>query len=98
MGPDNIRASCESRSAGAGSLERFVKVVLEFFIGEFSCLITTPDQVLTRFGLGVESIDECPQAPTDPIANHRVANLSPDRVGHGDASGIRGPRDEADSK
>jgi hypothetical protein len=58
--------------------------MLEFFIGEFSCLVTAPDQVFTRFGLGVESVDECPQSPADPIANHRVTDLSTDRVGHGD--------------
>jgi hypothetical protein len=72
--------------------------MLEFFIGEFSCLITTPDQVFTRYGLGVESVDECPQAPPDPIANDRVADLSTDRVGHGDRLGVRGPGDETDSK
>jgi hypothetical protein len=43
-----------------GSVEGFAKVTLEFFIGEFSCLITAPDQVFTRFGLGVESVDKCP--------------------------------------
>jgi hypothetical protein len=47
-------------SACPGSVEGLAKVMLEFFIGEFSCLITAPDQVFTRFGLGVESIDECP--------------------------------------
>jgi len=59
MAPEKVRASGES-STGAGSVERFLKVVLKFFIREFSCLITTPDQVFTRFGLGVESVDECP--------------------------------------
>jgi hypothetical protein len=73
-------------------------VLLEFFIGEFSCLITTPDQVFTRFRLGVESVDECPQAPTDPIAYDRVADLSTDRVGHGDRVGVGGPSNVADSK
>jgi hypothetical protein len=47
-------------SARSGSIEGLAKVMLEFFIGEFSCLITAPDQVFTRFGLGIESIDECP--------------------------------------
>jgi hypothetical protein len=47
-------------SEGAGSVEGFTKVTLECFIGEFSCLITAPDQVFTRFGLGVESIEKCP--------------------------------------
>jgi hypothetical protein len=42
MAPAKIRATGE-RSTGAGSLERFMKVTLEFFIGEFSCLISTPD-------------------------------------------------------
>jgi hypothetical protein len=73
-------------------------VVLEFVIGEFSCLITAPDQVFTRFGLGVESVDECPQAPPDPIADNRVADLSTDRVGHGDRLDVGGPSDIADSK
>jgi hypothetical protein len=73
-------------------------VVLEFFIREFSCLITTPDQVFTRYGLGVESVDERSQAPPDPIANDCVADLSPDRVGHGDRLGVRGPGDVTNSK
>jgi hypothetical protein len=72
--------------------------MLEFFIGEFSCLITTPDQVLTGCGLGVESVDECPQTPADPIANNRIADLSTDRVSHGDGTGVRVLGDETDSK
>jgi hypothetical protein len=72
--------------------------MLEFFIGEFSCLITTPDQVFTRFGLGIESIDECPKSPADPIANHRVADLSTDRVGHSDRGGVGVLSDETNSK
>ncbi len=47
-------------SERARSLEGFAKVLLEFVIGEFSCLISAPDQVFTRLGLGVEAIDECP--------------------------------------
>jgi hypothetical protein len=72
--------------------------MLEFFIGEFSCLITAPDQVVTRFGLGVESVDECAQTPADPIANNRIADLSTDRVGHANSAGIRDLRDETNSK
>jgi hypothetical protein len=72
------------KSESAGSIEGFAKVVLEFFIGEVSCLISAPDQVFTRLGLGVECVDECPQTPADPIANNRIADLSTDRVGHGD--------------
>jgi hypothetical protein len=34
--------------------------VLELFMGEVSCLITAPDQVVTGLGLGVESVDKCP--------------------------------------
>jgi hypothetical protein len=92
-----VRARGET-STSAGSLERFVKVVLEFFIGEFSCLITAPDQVVTRFGLGVESVEECAQAPTDPVANDRVADLSTDGVRHGDRVDVRGSSNVADSK
>jgi hypothetical protein len=77
----NARASGEP-SERAGACEGFSKVMLEFVIGEFSCLISTPDQVFTRLGLGVKSIEECPQAPTDPVANNRIADLSTDRVGH----------------
>jgi hypothetical protein len=55
----NVRAAAVA-SERTGSVEGFTKVMLECFIGEFSCLITAPDQVFTRFGLGVESIDECP--------------------------------------
>jgi hypothetical protein len=73
-------------------------VVLEFCMGEFSCLITTPDQVFTRFGLGVESVDECPEATTDPIANDCVSDLSTDRVRDGDRVGVGGPSDVTDSK
>jgi hypothetical protein len=82
------RASVEP-SEGAGASKGFAKVMLEFFIGEFSCLISTPDQVFTRMGLGVESVEECPQAPADPVANNRVADLSTDRVRHGDCGHVR---------
>jgi hypothetical protein len=91
------RASGE-RSARAGSFERFGKVLLKCSIGEFSCLITTPDQVFTRFRLGVESVDEGAQTPADPIADDRVADLPTDRVSHGDVLVVRGPRHETDSK
>jgi hypothetical protein len=72
--------------------------MLEFFIGEFSCLITAPDQVVTRVGLGVESVDECPQTPADPVANNRIADLSTDRVRHPDVGRVRDLSDETDSK
>ncbi len=98
MAPEKVRAKIEGDSTGSGPVEGFVKVVLEFFIGELSCLITAPDQVFAGFGLGVESIDECSQAATDPITNDRVADLPADRVGHGDRVVVRGPDDEADSK
>jgi hypothetical protein len=60
-----VIAAIRGRASGvtsecSGSVEGFTQVMLEFVIGESSCLITTPDQVVTRFGLGVESIDECP--------------------------------------
>jgi hypothetical protein len=42
------------------STKGFGEVVLELLIGEVSCLITAPDQVITRFGLGIEAIDQCP--------------------------------------
>jgi hypothetical protein len=82
----------------SGSVEGFTQVMLEFFIGEFSCLITTPDQVVTRVGLGVESIDECPKTPADPVANNRVADLSTDRVRHTHVGRVRDLSDETDSK
>jgi hypothetical protein len=72
-------------------------VVLEFFIGEISCLVTAPDQVFTRFRLGVESIEECAQTSADSVTNDRIADLSTDRVGHGHWS-VRRLRDETDSK
>jgi hypothetical protein len=96
MARANKRASAEGSATGAGSIEGFVKVVLEFFIGELSCLIAAPDQVVARFGLGIESIDEGPQSPADAIAHDRVANLPTDRVGHGDRVVVR-PRNETDS-
>jgi hypothetical protein len=85
-------------SEGSGSVEGFTQVMLEFFIGEFSCLITAPDQVVTRVGLGVESVDECPQTPADPVANNRIADLSTDRVRHPDVGRVRDLSDETDSK
>jgi hypothetical protein len=93
----NARAIAES-SARPGSTKGFVKVLLEFCIGEFSCLITAPDQVFTRLGLGVESVDERSQSPPDPISNDRIADLSTDRVGDGDRRVIGGASNEADSK
>jgi hypothetical protein len=72
--------------------------MLEFFIGESSCLVSTSDQVFTRLWWGVESVDECPQTPADSIANNRVADLSTDRVGHGDTAVVRRRSDETDSK
>ena len=93
-----MRARASGESVGAGALERLAKVMLEFFIGEFSCLITAPDQVVTRVGLGVESVDECPQTPADPVANNRIADLSTDRVGHTDIGRVRDLSDETDSK
>jgi hypothetical protein len=98
-----VSAAISGRANGvtserSGSVEGFTQVMLEFFIGEFSCLITAPDQVVTRVGLGVESIDECPQTPADPVANNRIADLSTDRVGHTDIGRVRDLSDETDSK
>ena len=84
-------------SEGAGSAEGFAKVVFEFFIGEISCLVTALDEVFTRFWLGVESIEECAQTSADSVTNDRIADLSTDRVGHGDRS-ARGLCNETDSK
>jgi hypothetical protein len=72
--------------------------MLEFFIGEFSCLVTAPDQVFTRFGLGVESVNECPEPPADPIAHDRVTDFATDRVRHGDRGDAIFFSDETDSK
>ena len=85
-------------SERSGSVEGVMQVTLEFFIGESSCLITAPDQVVTRFGLGVESIDERPQTPADPVANNRIADLSTDRVRHAHVGRVRDLSDETDSK
>jgi hypothetical protein len=84
-------------SEGAGSVEGFAKVVMEFFISEISCLVTALDQVFTRFGLGVESVEECAQTSADSVTNDRIADLSADRVGHSDGR-VRGLRNETDSK
>jgi hypothetical protein len=97
MAPISTRAAGES-STRRGSVKGFVQVMLEFFIGEFSCLITTPDQVFTRFGLGVESVEQRSQASADSIANNRIADLSADRVRHGNGTGLRVLFDETDSK
>jgi hypothetical protein len=98
MAPAKIPASAEGVSTGAGAVEGFVKVVLEFVIREFSCLITAPDQVFAGFRLGIESIDEGSQATADAIAHDCIADLPTDRVGHGDRLVVRGPNNEADSK
>jgi hypothetical protein len=97
MAASSVRAPTLT-SERARALEGLAKVLLEFVIGEFSCLISTPDQVFTRVGLGVEAIDECPQAPSDPVADNRVADLSTDRVGHGDRRVVRRRSDVTDSK
>jgi hypothetical protein len=59
MDPMKTRATGDDL-ARTGSGEGFVEVVLEFFIGEFSCLVSAPDQVLTGFGLRVEVVHQCP--------------------------------------
>jgi hypothetical protein len=81
-----------------GSVEGFTQVMLEFVIGELSCLITAPDQVVARLGLGVESIDERPQTPADPVAHNRVADLSTDRVRHAHTGRVRDIGNETNSK
>jgi hypothetical protein len=45
---------------GACAAKGFGEVVFELLIGEVSCLITAPDQVVTRLGLGIKVVDECP--------------------------------------
>jgi hypothetical protein len=80
-----------------GSLKGFSEVMLEFVIGEVSCLITTPDQVHTRLGLRVKVVDECPQSTANPVANNRIADLSADRVGHIHRWAFRRAFDETDS-
>jgi hypothetical protein len=65
-----------------GSVKGLVEMVAEFFIWEVSCLKTTPDQVRTRFRLRVKVVDKCSKSAADSIANHRVSDLSTDRVRH----------------
>jgi hypothetical protein len=65
-----------------GSLKGSLEMVVEFVIGEVSCLNTAPDQVGSRFWLRVKVIDEGPETTTDPIPSDRVADLSADRVRH----------------
>jgi len=72
--------------------------MLELLIGEVSCLITAPDQVVTRFGLGIKFVHECPQTASDLIADNRISDLSADRVGHGNFRNWSGVLDETDSK
>jgi hypothetical protein len=84
--------------ARTGSLKGFVEVVLEFFIGELSCLVSAPDQVLTGLGLGVEVVHECPQAPTNTVTNNRIADFSTDRVSHCNRRTLGGLGNETDSK
>jgi len=43
-----IAHASDEASERAGACEGFSKVMLEFVIGEFSCLISAPDQVFTR--------------------------------------------------
>jgi len=68
--------------ARVGSAEGLLEVVVEFFIGEVSCLKTTSDQVRTRLWLGVEVVNKCPESPADSIAENRITDLSTDRVRH----------------
>jgi hypothetical protein len=96
MAPTNTRATGDDL-ARAGSLEGFVEVVLEFFIGEFSCLVSAPDQVLTGLGLRVEVVHQCPQAPANSVANNRIADFSTDRVSHCNGRTLRGLGNETDS-
>ena len=66
----------------AGSDECLLEVVLELFIREFSCLNTTPDQVVSWVWLRVKVIDHGPQSTSDAISHHRIADLSANRVRH----------------
>jgi hypothetical protein len=83
--------------ARTGSGKSFDEVVLEFFIGEFSCLVSAPDQVLTGLGLRVEVVHQCPQAPANSVANNRIADFSTDRVSHCNGRTLRGLGNETDS-
>jgi hypothetical protein len=74
-----------------------VEVMVEFVIGEVSCLKTTSDQVRTWKWLGVEVVDKCPESPADAIALHRVPDLSTDRVRHAHRTLARLARYETDS-
>jgi hypothetical protein len=69
-------------SEDIGSLERCLKVVLEFFISKFPCFITTPDQVITGCRLRVKVIYDGPKSTPNPITDHCVADLSTDCVRH----------------
>ena len=71
---DALKSAC--------SLEGFLEVVLELLIWKFSCLKTTPDQVVTRLWLRVEVVYRCPKPTANPISDHRIPDLSADRVGH----------------
>jgi hypothetical protein len=97
MSPTNARAIGDDL-ARTGSGEGFIEVVLEFFIGEFSCLVSAPDQVLTGLGLRVEVVHQCPQPPTNLVAHNRIADFSTDRVRHCDGRTFGGVGDETDSK
>jgi len=81
---------------GTGATEGFGEVMLELLIGEVSCLITAPDQVVTRLGLGIEVVHECPQSASDLVANNRISDLPADRVGHGNFRSGSGVLDETD--
>ena len=73
------------------------EVESKLVIGEFSCLITAPDQVVARLGSGIEFVHKCPQSAAGPVANNRIADLSTDRVGHFVAGEFRGDFYETNS-
>jgi hypothetical protein len=97
MTPTNAMATGDGL-ARAGSFKGFVEVVLEFFIGEISCLVSAPDQVLAGLGLGVEVVQKRPQSPANSVANNRIADSSTDRVSHSNGRTLRGLGNETDSK
>jgi hypothetical protein len=74
-----------------------MKVVLEFVIRKFPCLITTPDQVITRCRLRAKVVHDGPKSTPDPITDHCVADLSTNCVRYCHRRDCFGYRYETDS-
>jgi hypothetical protein len=92
-----VRTRTPGDLVSAGSVKGLVEMAAKFVIWEVSCLTTTPDQVGTRLRLRVKVVDKCSKSAADSIANHRVSDLSADRVRYVHRTTLRRTNHETDS-